>query len=656
MRTPFRLRFRSFRARLLTFVVGLLVLVQGAVLLAVNAANVREARRHIEDALALTAGAFRRSLEAREGILLEKARLLSSDFAFKEVAATGDHATLLSALENHRARVAADVMMLLGMDGLVLADTLHPEAHGGPSPLLPLVERAKESEFGEASAIQPVDGQPYQLVVVPLFTPEPDAWIVIGFGIGDAFAQELQRETRTQVSLLWRHARHAQDARDGRDGGGAWRVFCSTLPSAERRALEAEMSARERYEGRMLEIALAGEEFISWLAPVQDARADVYAVLQRSLSEALEPYLRLRTLLLGVFALGLLLSLGGGVLLAARVTRPVESLARGARRIEAGNYRDPVDVEQDDELGALAGSFNHMMRGLAERDRVRDLLGKVVSPEIAAELLGRDLELGGEERTVSVLFTDIRDFTTLAERETPRRLVQILNVYLTKVAEIVERHGGVVERYIGDAVMTLFGAPISHPDDARRAVRVAMELCDALPEINERVKALGGEPLAVGAGVHTGPVIAGNMGSPDRLNYTCTGDAVNLASRLEGLTKQYKVGAIVSEATVAGCDDLLFRELDRVRVKGRQEPVAIYEPLGLRDAVSPAVAERAARHAEALERLRARDWDAAEALFRDLARDERDAPLYGVYLERIARLRAEPPGPDWDGTVDYAEK
>lgn len=638
-----RFHFQSFRARILTFVFGLLVVVQVAVLLAVNVANVREARRHIDEALGLTASALRRSLHARDQILLEKAQLLSADFAFKEAFATGEHDTLLSALENHQGRIGGSVMMLLGMEGHVLADTLHPDTHGSPSVLLPLVSAAMDTEFGEASSIQAIDGEPYQLVVVPLFTPEPSAWIVIGIALEDAFAAELRRETRTHVSLLWRQPR-------------GWTVFSSTMEPAARPILAASLAASVDEPQHSIRIQVAGDEFVSWVAPVANTGSDVVAVLQRSLDEALRPFMRLRAVLLLIFGAGLALSLGSGILLAARVTQPVASLARGARRITEGNYTDPVEVDQGDELGALATSFNHMMKGLAERDRVRDMLGKVVSPEIAEELLSREIELGGEERVVSILFSDIRDFTTVAENETPPRLVEILNTYLSWLTGIVERHGGVVEQYVGDAVMALYGAPLQHEDDALRSVRVALEICERLPEINREIEKYGLAPFAVGVGIHTDVVVAGNIGSPSRLNYKVVGDGVNLASRLEGLTKRYRVGAIVSETTRKDCPGVAFRELDRVRVKGRRAPVTIYEPLGFEDALSPATVELLALHAEALTRYRARNWDAAEAAFGELARREPDTLLYELYLERTARLRREPPGADWDGTVTYDEK
>src|SRR5262249_6794841 len=151
-----------------------------------------------------------------------------------------------------------------------------------------------------------------------------------------------------------------------------------------------------------------------------------------------EPFLALRAMLFAIFALGIVLSVGVSAVLAARVTRPVAQLVRGARRIERGDYASPVVLAQRDELGALAASFNAMMKGLTERDRVRDLLGRVVAREIAEELLSREIALGGEERRVSVLFADVRGFTGLSEREDPQRLVAILNTFLGAVSDAVE--------------------------------------------------------------------------------------------------------------------------------------------------------------------------------------------------------------------------
>jgi adenylate cyclase len=638
-----KIYFPSFRSRLLCFVLGLVVLIQVAVLLAVNTASVSEARRTVDDALGLTAKAFARSLEVRERILREKARLLSADFAFKEAAATGDHGTLLSVLENHRGRIDADVMMLVDLEYRVLADTLAIEARGTESSVKPLIDAAARSEHGEASAILFIENLPYQLVVVPLFTPDPTAWIAIGFAIRDSFARELEEETRSQVSLLRRDAER-------------WSTFCSTLTASLQSALEVQLSRSEQRAGEITTLDLDGADYVSFIVPLQGAKVELVAVLQRSLQEALAPYRRLRAVLLGVFAVGVGLSLVGVILLATRVTRPVAVLADGARRIGSGNYTQPIDVAQRDELGLLAASFNQMMKGLIERDQVREMLGRVVSPQIAEELLSKEVELGGEERTVSVFFTDVRGFTTLATREEPQRLVKVLNIFLTGASAAIEGNGGVVEEFMGDGVKALFGAPVQHEDDAARSVAACLELQESMASINAKISELGAAPLEIGIGVHTGVVVTGKMGSLTRLKYTAVGDGVNLASRLEGLTQRYGVSAIVSEATRAKCTEVCFRELDRVRVRGRDEPVRIFEPMGRRDAITNEQFERIERHHKAQECYRARDWDGAEAIFRELASLEPKTLLFALYLERIAAFRREPPGPDWDGTQTFVEK
>ena len=239
--------------------------------------------------------------------------------------------------------------------------------------------------------------------------------------------------------------------------------------------------------------------------------------------------------------LGLAVSAVLGIWIARGVSRPVLQLAEGAREIAAGNYQHRVELKQEDELGSLAASFNQMSEGLAERDRVRDLLGKVVSPEVAAELLRKEVALGGEERQVTVLFSDLRNFTSMSEALSPQEMLGILNHYFTRMGAIVEKHGGVVDKYMGDALMALFGAPLGNPDDADRAMKTALEMTEALDDLNRQWHKRGLPTIGVGIGINTDVVVAGNMGSETRLNYTVIGDGVNLASRLEGLTKTPRV-------------------------------------------------------------------------------------------------------------------
>ena len=194
-------------------------------------------------------------------------------------------------------------------------------------------------------------------------------------------------------------------------------------------------------------------------------------------------------------------------------------------------------MRTDDEIGLLAGAFNRMSEGLAERDQVRDLLGKVVSPAVAAELLRKDVTLGGEEREVTILFSDLRSFTSMCESRSAQEMLGVLNHYFTRMSAIVEAHRGVVDKYVGDAMMALFGAPLAGPDDADRAMETALEMSEALDELNREWQAQGRQALSFGIGINTDVVVAGNMGSQTRLNYTVIGDGVNLAARLQALTK-----------------------------------------------------------------------------------------------------------------------
>ncbi len=637
--------FKHLRTRILVFVLGLLSAVLGSFYFAVNTANVSNARAHIEEALELTVSALERSLEDREQNLFHNVRLLSGDYAFKTAFATSEHQTILSALDNHRVRVGADVMLLVSFDDEIIADTLHPELDGEDFQFPELTLAAEGSDYGEASMIGFIDGVPYQLVVVPLFTPDPSAWIVIGFVIDDAFARRLQESTRTQVSILYQPPEAAN-----------WTLFTSTLEGASQALLEQSINRGLPPADKSISMRFGHEEFVSLVTRIGNgASRPMVAVLQRSLRSALEPYLRLRRLLALIVAAGLLLSIAGVYLIARSITRPVDVLAEGAERIEQGDYSTPVVVRQRDELGGLAGSFNSMMKGLEERRRVRSLLGKVVSPAIAEELLSRKIELGGEERQVTVLFSDVRGFTSLCEGAPPGTILNLLNRYLTRMTAVIEAHGGVVDKYIGDAIMALFGAPLQMDDEAGSAVLTAMDMCGAAAELNAELAAEGSPPLHIGIGVNTGQVVAGNMGSETRLNYTVIGDAVNIASRVEGLTKRYGVEIIVTGATRDQCRGIVFRELDRVRVKGKLEPVTLHEPLGREGELDAEALARLELHQRAIADYLAGAFDAAAQAFGEL-NNQRPEAIHAVYMERIERFRADPPGNDWDGVFLYNEK
>jgi adenylate cyclase len=221
---------------------------------------------------------------------------------------------------------------------------------------------------------------------------------------------------------------------------------------------------------------------------------------------------------------------------------------------------------------------------------------------------------------------------------------------------VIHKNRGTIDKYMGDAIMSFWGAPIADSEHARHALYAAMEMMDELKIMQADFKKRGWPEVNIGIGLNTGDMNVGNMGSEFRMAYTVLGDAVNLGSRLEGLTKEYGVNIIVSETTRAAIPEFLFRELDLVRVKGKNEPVAIFEPVGHKNDIDKSVTEELGAYRKALANFRAQSWDKAEVDFFNLNRSYPERHLYQVYLDRISVYRKEPPGDDWDGVFTHTTK
>lgn len=290
--------------------------------------------------------------------------------------------------------------------------------------------------------------------------------------------------------------------------------------------------------------------------------------------------------------------------------------------------------------------------------RLSALFGQYVPKEVVDDMNGRggDFGVAGESREMSVLFSDIRSFTSISEGMEPDDLKRLINAYLTPMTAIVHRYRGTVDKYIGDAVMAFWGAPLPDSDHARQAVLAALAMQQEMEAVRADFRARGWPELDIGIGVNSGRMNVGNMGSEFRMSYTVLGDAVNLGSRLEGLTKQYGAGIVVSEFTRVQAPGLAYRELDRVRVKGKELPVAIYEPVGAEKDLTARTREELEHHQTALEAYRTQDWGEASRLFGELNERGDGRKLYQLYLERIDHLRENPPGDDWDAVFTYTTK
>lgn len=289
---------------------------------------------------------------------------------------------------------------------------------------------------------------------------------------------------------------------------------------------------------------------------------------------------------------------------------------------------------------------------------IAGMFGQYVPPELVAEMSEHpeSATMEGENREMTVLFSDIRDFTPIAERLEPRQLTRLVNAYLSPMTRVIHQHRGTIDKYIGDAVMAFWGAPLRDPEHPRHAVLAALEMQAGMAGLMRAFAARGWPVFHIGIGVDTGLMTVGNMGSDFRRAYTVMGDSVNQASRLESLTREYGVAIIVGERTMRAVPDMVFRELDRVRVKGKREAVRIFEPLGLPGQVPDEVMAERERFAAALARYHAQDWDGAEQGIRELCTRSPDARLYALYLERIAHFRIHSPGAEWDGVFAFASK
>lgn len=638
-----RLSGAKLQDRIVVFFVVLLMIVQLASFYFIRYAIEQTAQNTLREELRVGSRVFQRLLQQNSQRLVESTVVLISDFGFRSAVASRDRETVVSALSNHSGRINASGVALVGLDGKVVVDTLLPANEGQPFTDPRLVELA--ASVGRASGMRIIGGKPYQSVIVPVLAPQPIAWVTMDFLVDDVSARDLKNLSSAEVSFVLLSEAGAE-------------VLATTLPPSRRGDLapNARGIVAQGIDGTR--VSMGGEDYEA-LATVLERGSSrgLYTILQRPVAEGLAPYKALEATLMIIAGLSLAITLVGSIRIARRITRPVSELADAAREIARGNYAVRVGTRGNDEIGELARAFDGMARGLAERDRMRDVLGKVASSEVVTQLLEGEIELGGTEVEATVMFTDIRNFTAICESLTPQRSLHLLNQFLTAISEVVEAHGGVVDKYLGDGVMAVFGAPVTRPDDTHRAVEAALEIRRRVAALGPALAAQGLPHPQVGVGLNSARLVAGNIGSPTRLNYTVLGDGVNLAARLEGLTKRYLVPIVAGERTRDGTRmDIVFRELDKVRVRGKTVAERIFEPLGREAEVGPAGMASLARWHDALGLFRSGAWAPARAAFEQLGGEAGYERLVQIYLGYIRELEARPPGPDWDAAFTLYEK
>jgi len=303
-------------------------------------------------------------------------------------------------------------------------------------------------------------------------------------------------------------------------------------------------------------------------------------------------------------------------------------------------------------IGAALLNYSHEGR---QRRFIKSVFRHYLSPDVIERILQNPsmLDLGGERREISAFFSDVAGFTSISEKLSPEELVELLNAYLSEMTDIILSLGGTLDKYEGDAMIAFWNAPLDQPDHALKACRAALRCQKRLAELRPEFKRRFGSEVFARIGVHSGPAVVGNMGSEKRFDYTAMGDTMNLASRLEGACKQYKVATLISEQTRDTVKAaIVTREIDMIRVVGKKKPVRVFDLVGEREETAAGEIEKTALFEGGLEAYRNRDWDGAIDVFRRLGED---VPA-GIYVRRCMAFKKSPPPPDWDGVFELGEK
>lgn len=472
-----------------------------------------------------------------------------------------DYATIQYSFADFKEALASDVLIVTNSEGRIQYWADHPKASGQSIQAWPVIEDALKVK--RSWGVQVIESGLVLLAAVPVYSTENaalNAVLLAGKRVDDAMADEIKHISSMDVVFL-----HSTD------------IMASTLVSKERTALAESLQGRSLTDGATEDVALRGEMFRCGFVSLQ-GESGVGMLFLSSRDRVLHDYMApIKMTMAWASGIGLLVSLVVSYIVARSQTKPIRELVRGTKAVEEGNFHHRIAVTQTfrDELGDLAVSFNEMIVDLEEKEKMQSVLHMGLGKEIADAML-KSGALGGEERKVTMLFSDLRGFTALSEKMTPHQVITMLNEYMTRMSACIEEEGGVVDKYVGDEIMALFGAPMAHADDAERAVRSAVKKREALKAFNAERAMRGEFEIRMGVGINTGRVVAGNTGSENRRNYTVIGAACNLASRLCANAAAGQI--LLSESTYQEIKDIFpTRKLEPIRVKNVAEPVQIYE-------------------------------------------------------------------------------
>lgn len=586
------MKFRSFQAKLLCAMLAL-VMVMTALTVGLMTVFIRnEILRKTETDLHKAQSTFHAQQRQRFEKLEDICGRLVSSRRLAAAIEEGDPKLVLGVAQNEQeiSKLQHSFLAIADRKGHVLV-----RARGGD-----FVSPAADAELPEQSLLdraQALTDKPlrgyfvsgisiFEAICMPLRTGEETlGHIIVAFEVTNGTATELA------VALGRRHEDDAARLDEPPPGRGIKRIaqdvevvfavdnqiVASTLQPGPRKIVESMLGGRGQSE--KIEFDLEGTPYVAFVSPLMRAGRSAHQVIllsQQALVELLGT-LRQGALLSGAVAIALSLLISAW--LSRDISTPVSELESATRLVRQGNFDARVTPRTADEVGRLAEAFNEMTAGLGLKEKYRGVLDKVVSPEVAEELLRGNIELGGEMRTVTVLFSDIRGFTPLSEKLKPREVLALLNEHMTAMTEVIRKHGGIVDKFVGDQVMAIFGAPKSGGNDALAAVRAAVEMRTRRSEINETE--LPFRRFEIGIGLNTGEVIAGNMGSDKQLSYTVLGQSVNLAARLCSAAKPAQVLVAQSVIQAAG-NEVVATDLGAVQAKGISQPIRVFDVTAVR--------------------------------------------------------------------------
>jgi adenylate cyclase len=393
-------------------------------------------------------------------------------------------------------------------------------------------------------------------------------------------------------------------------------------------------------------------------------RADMLDLLRTDANQTVAKQQKVMLISVFLTMLAAVLGLVFAMLVSTGLTRPVRRLLEGTRAVEAGDLGGTLVATSQDEIGQLTTAFNRMVEQLRLKERLRETFGKYVDPRVVEGLIeGPALAAEGQRRVMTVLFCDVRGFSSTSEGMTPQGLVKVMNRYFSTMSAPIRGHQGIIDKYIGDAIMAYWGPPFAdHAEQARLACLAALEMLACVPQLRAELPELLGirtlpNTFDIRIGIATGEVLVGSIGSELMMSYTVMGDAVNLASRLEGANKAYGGRILVSEATIASAAGAVeAREIDRVVTLGQTHPETIYEIMARKGELTAAQAELRDGFAEGLAAYRAQRWDEARRAFEvALKAVPGDGPSL-TFIRRLDLFAAAPPDDGWDGAWHLERK